>query len=90
MLLHHPRNLCSDSALLLTKEARRMRVLRLEDATMLREPGFMQAAIVFLLLTNAATALVALYATKTANALVRPAQQKSALERKLDVMLNRG
>ena len=54
------------------------------------EHGFMQAAVVFLLLTNAATALVALYATKTANALVRPAQRKSALERKLDVMLNRG
>lgn len=66
-----------------------MRVLRPEDATMSHEQGFMQAAVVFLLLTNAATALVALYAMKTANALMRPAQQKTALERKLEVMLGR-
>ena len=34
--------------------------------------GFMQTAIVFLLLTNAISALVAFYAMKTANMLVRP------------------
>ena len=38
--------------------------------------GFMQTAIVFLLLTNVASALVALYAMKTANMLARPGQQE--------------
>lgn len=58
--------------------------------------GFLQTAIVFLLLTNAVSALVAFYAMKTANALTRPGQPasrgeaaKSAIERKLEALANR-
>jgi len=51
--------------------------------------GFMQSAIVFLLLTNAASALVALYAMKAANLMARPAAAKGTIERKLDSMLRR-
>ena len=40
--------------------------------------GFLQTAIVFLLLTNAVSALVAFYAMKTANALARPASRRRA------------
>jgi hypothetical protein len=46
--------------------------------------GFLQNAVVFLLLTNAVSAFVAFYAMKTANTLARPEQQaKSGIERKL-------
>ena len=51
--------------------------------------GFLQTAIVFLLLTNAASALVALYAMKTANLLTRPGQAKNAIESKLEAILSR-
>jgi hypothetical protein len=58
--------------------------------------GFMQTAIVFLLLTNAVSALVAFYAMKTANALTRTAPTasrgqaaKSAIERKLEALATR-
>jgi len=51
--------------------------------------GFMQTAIVFLLLTNAVSALVAFYAMKTANMLVRPAETKRPIERKLESILSR-
>ena len=51
--------------------------------------SFLQTAIVFLLLTNAASVLVALYAMKTANMLTRPGQAKSAIERKLEAILAR-
>ncbi len=55
--------------------------------------GFMQSAIIFLLLTNAASALVALYAMKTANLLARPVQAKAparnVIERKLEAILSR-
>ena len=51
--------------------------------------GFMQTAIVFLLLTNAVSALVAFYAMKTANMLVRPAEAKRPIERKLEAILSR-
>jgi hypothetical protein len=50
---------------------------------------FMQSAIIFLLLTNAASALVALYAMKTANMLTRPAHAKNAVERKLEALVSR-
>ena len=50
--------------------------------------GFLQTAIVFLLLTNAISALVALYAMKTANTLARPGQAKSPIERKLEAILH--
>jgi hypothetical protein len=49
--------------------------------------GFMQSAIIFLLLTNAASALVALYAMKTANMLTRAVPAKNAIERKLEAIL---
>ena len=39
--------------------------------------GFLQTAIVFLLLTNAVSALVAFYAMKTANVLVRPSRRRA-------------
>lgn len=51
--------------------------------------GFMQTAIVFLLLTNAVSALVAFYAMKTANMLVRPTEAKRPIERKLEAILSR-
>jgi hypothetical protein len=59
---------------------------------MLREQmiNFLQAAIVFLLLTNAITALAALYAMRMANALARPTQAvRGAVERKLETILDR-
>ena len=67
-------------------------VASLEIRAMLRDQmmGFLQTAIVFLLLTNAVSALVAFYAMKTANALTRPGQQaKSAIERKLEALVGR-
>jgi hypothetical protein len=51
--------------------------------------GFMQSAIIFLLLTNAASALVALYAMKTANLLRQPVPAKNPIERKLEAILTR-
>ena len=52
--------------------------------------GFLQGAVVFLLLTNAISIFVALYAMKTANTLLRPAQQaKSAIERRLEALVSR-
>ena len=51
--------------------------------------GFLQTAIVFLLLTNAISVLVALYAMKTANMLVRPTEAKRPIERKLEAILSR-
>jgi hypothetical protein len=52
--------------------------------------GFMQTAIVFLLLTNAISIFVALYAMRTANALARPATQaKTAIERRLEAIVGR-
>ena len=51
--------------------------------------GFLQTAIVFLLLTNAVSALVALYAMKTANMLARPGQAKTPIERRLDTIFSR-
>jgi hypothetical protein len=59
---------------------------------MLREQiiSFLQAAIVFLLLTNAITALTAMYAMRMAKALADPAQAaRNAVERKLDAVLRR-
>ena len=49
--------------------------------------GFMQTAIVFLLLTNAVSALVAFYAMRTANLLARPGEAKSRIERRLEALV---
>jgi len=49
--------------------------------------GFLQTAIVFLMLTNAISALVAFYAMKTANMLTRPAESKSGIERRLEALV---
>jgi hypothetical protein len=49
--------------------------------------GFLQTAIIFLLLTNAVSALVAFYAMRTANLMARPAQAKSAIERRLEALV---
>jgi hypothetical protein len=58
-----------------------------EDAVMLYDQmmGFLQAAVVFLLLTNAIIALVAFYAMRTANLLADPRPPKTAIERKLEM-----
>jgi len=50
--------------------------------------SFLQTAIVFLLLTNMITALVAFYAMKTAQIRTQP-QRNAALERKLQALLGR-
>jgi hypothetical protein len=48
----------------------------------------LQTSVVFLLLTNAASALAAIYALRSAQ---RPARQpQSAIERNLEAILNRG
>ena len=50
---------------------------------------FLEAAVVFLLATNAASALVAVYAMRLARAASPPLQQaKSAIERRLDGIAN--
>jgi hypothetical protein len=59
---------------------------------MLREQmiSFLQAAVVFLLLTNVLTALAAIYAMRMANAVVQPMRAtKSAVERKVETILGR-
>jgi hypothetical protein len=58
-----------------------------EDTAMLYDQmmGFLQGAVVFLLLTNAISALVAFYAMRTANLLADPSAPKTAIERKLDL-----
>jgi len=50
--------------------------------------SFLQTAIVFLLLTNMISALVAFYAVKAAHIQAQP-QRNTALERKLQVLLGR-
>jgi hypothetical protein len=50
--------------------------------------SFLQTAIVFLLLTNMITALVAFYAMKTAQIRTQP-QRNAVLERKLQALLGR-
>ncbi|MBV8754366.1 MAG: hypothetical protein JO328_16005 [Hyphomicrobiales bacterium] len=58
---------------------------------MLREQmiNFLEAAIVFLLATNAASALAALYAMRLANAVSLAPQAKSAIARRLEAMIRR-
>jgi hypothetical protein len=59
---------------------------------MLREQmiSFLQASVVFLLLTNVLTALAAIYAMRMANAVVQPMRAtKSAVERKVETILGR-
>lgn len=59
---------------------------------MLREQmiGFLQAAVVFLLLTNAISVLAAVYAMRMANAFARPVQEAgAAVGRRLDAILGR-
>ena len=50
--------------------------------------SFLQTAIVFLLLTNMISALVAFYAMKDAQVHAQP-QRNAALERKLQALLGR-
>jgi len=50
--------------------------------------SFLQTAIVFLLLTNMISALVAFYAMKAAQVEVKP-QRNAALERKVQALLGR-
>jgi hypothetical protein len=59
---------------------------------MLRDQAinFLQGVVVFLLLTNAVSVMVTIYAMRLANALnPRAAQATSAVERKITAMLSR-
>jgi len=58
---------------------------------MLREQivNFLEAAIVFLLATNAASVLAALYAMRLANAVSLAPQSKGVIARRLDAMIRR-
>jgi hypothetical protein len=59
---------------------------------MLREQtiNFLQAVVVFLLLTNAVSVVVTVYAMRLANALnPRSVQAMSAVERKIEAMVRR-
>jgi len=58
---------------------------------MLREQmiNFLEAAIVFLLATNAASALAALYAMRLANAVTVAPKVTSAVARRLEAMVRR-
>jgi hypothetical protein len=58
-----------------------------EDAAM-QMTSFLQTAIVFLLLTNMISALVAFYAMKASQIQAQP-QRSAALERKLQALLGR-
>ena len=52
--------------------------------------SFLQAAVVFLLATNAVSVLAAVYAMRLAHVAAAPVQQaKSAIERRLDGIVNR-
>jgi len=51
--------------------------------------SFLQTAIVFLLLTNMISVLVAFYAMKAAQIEARPQQRNAVLERKLQALLGR-
>jgi hypothetical protein len=56
---------------------------------MLREQmiNFLEAAVVFLLATNAASALAAVYAIRLANAVSVVPQSKGAVARRLEAMI---
>jgi len=58
---------------------------------MLREQmiSFLEAAVVFLLATNAASALAALYAMRLANAVSLAPRAKGVIARRLDAMIRR-
>ena len=58
---------------------------------MLREQmiNFLEAAIVFLLATNAASALAALYAMRLANAVSVVPEAKGAIARRIEAMVRR-
>jgi hypothetical protein len=61
------------------------------EAVMLREQmiNFLEAAVVFLLATNAASALAALYAMRLANAVSAVPKTKSAVVRRIEAMVSR-
>ena len=58
---------------------------------MLREQmiNFLEAAVVFLMATNAASALAALYAMRLANAVEGVPQAKSVIARRLEAIVRR-
>jgi hypothetical protein len=61
------------------------------EAHVLREQmiGFLQTAVIFLLLTNTATILAAVYALRITAKQAHSDQPKSAVERNLDAILRR-
>ena len=58
---------------------------------MLREQmiSFLQTAVVFLMLTNVASIIAAVYALRVASSQSHAKRQKSAIERNLDAILRR-
>jgi hypothetical protein len=62
------------------------------ESAMLREQtiNFLQAVVIFLLLTNVVSVVATVYAVRLANALnPRAAQAMSAVERKIEAMVRR-
>jgi hypothetical protein len=61
------------------------------EAVMLREQmiNFLEAAVVFLLATNAASALAAVYAMRLASVVSLAPQAKGVVARRLDAMIRR-
>jgi hypothetical protein len=61
------------------------------EIVMLREQmvNFLEAAVVFLLATNAASALAAVYAMRLANAVSVMPQSKGVIARRLDALIRR-
>jgi hypothetical protein len=51
--------------------------------------NFLEAAVVFLLATNAASVLAAVYAMRLANAVSLAPQSKGVIARRLDAMIRR-
>ena len=51
--------------------------------------NFLEAAVVFLLATNAASVLAALYAMRLANAVSFASESKGVIARRLDAMIRR-
>ena len=69
-----------------------MGAVRAMEPTMMREQtiNFLQAVVVFLLLTNAVSVVATVYAMRLANAVSpRATQAMSAVERKIEAMVGR-
>jgi hypothetical protein len=73
-------------------QGRRLLPGQIEEPDMLREQmsNFLQSAVIFLLMTNALSAVAATYAIRLANRLAADKQEPAgAIERKLEAILRR-